>query len=334
IHESHSDWLVRDETGKIEEPGAWGTTWADLTKLDYSKKDLWQYMANIFLLWCSRGVDGFRCDAGYMIPVETWQYIISKVRLQYPDTLFLLEGLGGPVSVTCDILNTANFNWAYSELFQNYSRDEIKNYLSHAYTISSKYGHMIHYAETHDNNRLAATSKIYAKMRTSLSALLSVCGGFGFANGLEWYADKKIDVHESNSLNWGASDNQVQHIKRLNTILKTHPAFFNNTQLQFIQTGEENSIALFRNNKPSKKELLILANLDMDKKTLVTWKNNHFTNYDKPFYDLITENKILLNLNENNTSLELAPGEVFALSQDKDDLKILRDTSKLIRKIP
>ncbi|MCK5097121.1 MAG: transmembrane fusion protein, partial [Desulfobacteraceae bacterium] len=334
IHESHSDWLIRDETGKIEEPGAWGTIWADLTKLDYSKKDLWEYMANIFLLWCRRGVDGFRCDAGYMIPVETWKYIISKVRQQYPDTLFLLEGLGGPVNVTCDILNTANFNWAYSELFQNYTRDEIQNYLSHAYTISSKYGHMIHYAETHDNSRLAATSKTYAKMRTSLSALLSVCGGFGFANGVEWYADEKIDVHESNSLNWGAQDNQVQHIKRLNTILKTHPAFFNNTQLQFIQTGKENSIALFRNNKLAKKELLILVNLDMDKKTLVTWKNNHFTSYDKSFYDLITENKIFLNLDQNNSLLELAPGEVFALSQDKDDLKIIRNALKQIRKIP
>ena len=36
--------------------------------------------------------------------------------------VFLLEGLGGKISVTRDLLNTANLNWAYSELFQNYDR--------------------------------------------------------------------------------------------------------------------------------------------------------------------------------------------------------------------
>ncbi|MCK5542023.1 MAG: glycogen debranching enzyme N-terminal domain-containing protein [Desulfobacterales bacterium] len=332
IHESHPEWLVRDETGRIEEPGAWGTTWADLTKLDYSKKDLWQYMAGIFLLWCSRGVDGFRCDAGYMIPCNAWKYIISKVRHQYPDTLFLLEGLGGSVDVTSDILNRANFNWAYSELFQNYSRDQIENYLPHSYEISSKYGHMIHYAETHDNTRLAATSKIYAKMRTSLSALLSVSGGFGFANGVEWYADEKIDVHEFNSLNWGSNENQVAHIGKLNSILKSHPTFFNDTQLKLIQKDNGNCIALFRNNINAGKKLLVLINLDINNNTQVTWKNSYFKDPNLPFYDLISENKILTSTIKTDSFFELSPGEVLALSQDKNDLEDLKNQSAF--KIP
>lgn len=66
IHQSHPEWLVRAKDGEIETPGAWGVVWTDLTKLDYTHTDLWQYMADIFLLWRHRGVDGFRCDAGYM----------------------------------------------------------------------------------------------------------------------------------------------------------------------------------------------------------------------------------------------------------------------------
>ena len=95
LHETHPEWLVRDETGRIEMPGAWGVTWADLTRLDYRHRDLWRFMADVFLLWCRRGIDGFRCDAGYMIPIDAWRYIISRVREQFPDTIFLLEGLGG-----------------------------------------------------------------------------------------------------------------------------------------------------------------------------------------------------------------------------------------------
>jgi starch synthase (maltosyl-transferring) len=96
--------------------------WADLTRLDYSQKDLWRYMADVFLTWCRRGVDGFRCDAGYMIPEAAWQYMIAKVRDPVPRRNFPSGGLGGKISVTRALLNRSDFNWAYSELFQNYDR--------------------------------------------------------------------------------------------------------------------------------------------------------------------------------------------------------------------
>ncbi|MEA1968832.1 MAG: alpha-amylase family glycosyl hydrolase, partial [Thermodesulfobacteriota bacterium] len=262
IHESHPEWLVRGEDGKIEVPGAWGIEWEDLTKLDYSKKELWQYMADIFLLWCHRGVDGFRCDAGYMIPVPAWEYMVARVKEEYPDTLFFLEGLGGPMDTTCDILNRANFNWAYSELFQNYDSREIENYLTQSFELSKKYGHLINFAETHDNLRLASVSREYAMMRTSICALFSVCGGFGFANGVEWFATKKIDVHESPSLNWDSEINQVDHIKRLNLILKNHPCFADQTELKFIQKGDGNYGVLVRYHIPTKKTILVIANFD------------------------------------------------------------------------
>ena len=99
-----------------------------------------------------------------------------------------------------------------------------------------------HFAETHDNNRLAATSTVYARMRTSLCALLSFQGAFGFANGVEWFATEKINVHEAPSLNWGAHDNQVEHISRLTPLLKTHPCFFQNTRLEFISAHAGNII--------------------------------------------------------------------------------------------
>ena len=75
-------------TAKLSHRGAWGVVWGDLVELDYANEDLWQYMADVFLTWCSRGVDGFRLDAGYMIPEHVWQYIIAKVRQQYPTRCF------------------------------------------------------------------------------------------------------------------------------------------------------------------------------------------------------------------------------------------------------
>ena len=137
---------------------------------------------------------------------------MARVRAEFPETTFLLEGLGGKISVTRELLNTANLNWAYSELFQNYDRAQIEHYLPEANDISATHGITVHFAETHDNLRLAARSPVWARMRTALCALASHQGAFGFANGVEWLATEKINVHEDPSLNWGAAPNQVADI--------------------------------------------------------------------------------------------------------------------------
>lgn len=323
IHETNPEWLVRGSDGKIEAPGAWGTIWADLTKLDYSNVDLWKYMADVFLLWCHRGVDGFRCDAGYMIPVEAWEYIVAKVRTEYPDTLFFLEGLGGPIDTTRTILSRANFNWAYSELFQNYTREEISCYLPLVCEISETSGNLVHFAETHDNNRLASVSRQYAKMRTALCAMFSVCGGFGFANGVEWFATQKIDVHESSSLNWGEKINQVDHIAKLNLILKNHPAFFSHTKLSLIQKNHSECLVLLRHHPPTGKRVLVMANLDCSHSQEATWHRSDTGIEESVMLDLITGTTVKTQAEEDLCIFKLAPGEVLALTPDPEDIRQL-----------
>ena len=320
LHEAHPQWLARDTEGNIEVPGAWGVLWEDLTKLDYRHKDLWQYVADVFLTWCRRGVDGFRCDAGYMIPVAAWKYIIARVREQFPATVFFLEGLGGKIAVTRDLLNTANFNWAYSELFQNYDRIQIEKYLQETREISQGDGSLIHFAETHDNQRLAAKSTLYAKMRTALCALLSCRGGFGFANGVEWYATQKIVVHEAPDLNWGASENQVEQIRKLNYLLREHPVFHDLTEMRQIPSGEGNCIVLMRHHLPTGAKLLVLVNLDDENQTLGIWETVQGLEGQNMF-DILTESSVAIQESRGNQSCMLAPGQVLCLIHDGDGFK-------------
>lgn len=323
LHETHPEWLVRDPEGQIEVPGAWGVRWEDLTRLDYTKKELWFHIANVFLKWCRRGVDGFRCDAGYMIPEAAWKYIIAVVREQYPETVFFLEGLGGNIPVTGRLLNKAGFNWAYSELFQNFDRSQIEHYLPGAMKSSDQEGLMVHFAETHDNNRLAADSALYAGMRTALCALASHSGAFGFANGVEWYATEKINVHDSPSLNWGAIPNQVKHICRLNSILKNHPAFFDKTILKMIQKGDGNFIVLLRHHVPTGKKLLVLVNLDCKNRTKVSWNYMETGMSESVFFDLITDKEISALVSGMQHYFFLDPGQVLCLSPNMNDIKLI-----------
>ncbi|RJP83451.1 MAG: glycogen debranching protein [Desulfobacteraceae bacterium] len=322
LHNSHPEWLVRDRDGRIEMPGAWGVTWADLTRLDYSKKGLWTYMAGIFLIWCERGVDGFRCDAGYMVPVVAWKYIISLVREQYPDTIFFLEGLGGKISVTRELLNNAGFDWAYSELFQNYDRHQIESYLPDALQMSRENGITIHLSETHDNERLAKKSKSYSRMRNALCALFSVNGGYGFAGGVEWCATEKIIVHDATSLNWGAADNLVADIRRLTRLLEVHPAFHDQVHLEMVHQDGERQVALLRYHPASGKKLLVLVNLDEYQAGEVFWDKHLFPTHSGTPVDLLTGAPVSCYESHGRTACRLSALQVMCLSADHEDLSI------------
>ena len=305
----HPDWFRRNPDGRFISPGAWGVKWADLVELDYSNPELRAYMADVFLFWCRQGVDGFRCDAGYMIPLKTWEYIVARVRDEYPFTVFMLEGLGGKLETTDALLKEANLDWAYSEIFQTYDRGAFEWYLPTAIARSEKYGTLVHFAETHDNDRLAKNGEEYARLRVQLAALLSWQGAWGIANGVEWYCREKIDVHGKNDLNWGAKKNMVSLISKLNFILETNPLFSGESHQEVITRGEGNTLAVLRTSAAEPKmKCLVLANLDCKYPTTIDWDRTKFDAAEA--FDLVTERKVA------TTALVcLKPGEVLCLAK-------------------
>ena len=312
----HPDWFHREEDGRFHSPGAWGVKWADLVELDYSNPELRSYMADVFLFWCRNGVDGFRCDAGYMIPLKTWEYIVSRVREEYPDTIFMLEGLGGDLKLTDDLLKVANLDWAYSELFQTYDRGAFEWYLPDAIRRSETFGTLVHFAETHDNDRLAKKGETYARLRVQLAALLSWQGAWGISNGVEWFCREKIDVHGKNDLSWGAESNMVDLIAKLNHILASDPSFAGECRLSLVTRGEGNTLAVVRTEgsdrddaspAASPRKVLVLANLDCSAPAMVDWDRAAFP-YGEAF-DLVRERKVM-----TSGPVPLKPGEVLCLA--------------------
>lgn len=315
LQEHHPEWFRRGEDRTFKSPGAWGVTWEDLSELDYAHVGLWRYMADVFLFWCRHGVDGFRCDAGYMIPHSVWEYIVAKVRLEYPDTIFLLEGLGGKLAVVEHLLAHSGLDWAYSELFQNYDRGQIGWYLPDCLRASISKGTLVHFAETHDNNRLAARSHLHARLRTDLSAMCSDRGAFGVTNGVEWYATEKVDVHGASSLNWGHSENQVAALARVNDLLMTHPAFYAGADIRVVASQSEHCFALGRWPADDNRGLLVLANLCEEHADWITWSGSHVPDLGTQPVDLLSGQSIDLDIDGDSRSCELAAGQVLCLSR-------------------
>lgn len=270
LQENHPEWFLRLADGTFASPGAWGTTWEDLVELKHDNVALWDDLAEMLLVWCRRGVDGFRCDAGYKVPTAAWQYIIAKVQEEFPDTIFFLEGLGGAWEATEALLTEGGMQWAYSELFQNYSPRQVSGYLDHSLKQSARVGVLVHYSETHDNDRLAARDRAWSLLRNQLCALASVNGGFGFTCGVEWLATEKIKVHGSTGMNWDNKDNLVPELAKLNRLLVEHPCFFDGAKLTRLSATDSAVYALRRESQEGKDVILILVNTDVERaQTLV-----------------------------------------------------------------
>ena len=265
LQENRPEWFLREGDGRFVSPGAWGVTWEDLIELRHVNVELWDQLAEMLLIWCRRGVDGFRCDAGYKVPVAAWQYIVARVQQEYPDTLFLLEGLGGAWEATEALLTEGGMQWAYSELFQNYSGGQVAGYLDHSLKQSRRVGVLVHYSETHDNDRLAAKSPAWSLMRNRLCGLASVSGGFGFTCGVEWLATEKIQVHGCSSLAWDNPKNLVPELGQLNRLLATHPCFFDGADLTRLSREGSSVYALRRLSQEGKDRSLVLINTDVER---------------------------------------------------------------------
>ena len=337
LQEIHPEWYVRDEAGDFVSPGAWGNTWADLAELDHRSVALWAELAEIFLVWCRRGVDGFRCDAGYKVPLPAWRYITARVLEEFPDAVFLLEGLGGSWEATESLLSDGAMQWAYSELFQNYSGIEISSYLEYALRQSARLGLYVHYSETHDNSRLAARGRAWSLLRNRLCALTSVSGGFGFTCGVEWLAAEKINVHSSRALAWGSEPNIVPELAKLNALLGSHPCFFDGAKLTRVTVPDSPVFALRRESADGQHRVLVIVNNDTERAQIARLDPKLFLSDDADapafqlamLHDLLGQELPSMHRNENGRIEALIPPSAALCLAIKEEFVVTNTTAAL-----
>jgi predicted glycogen debranching enzyme len=314
LFENHPAWFLHDADGKFVSPGAWGVTWGDLVELNPQFVELWDVLAEAFLTWCRRGVDGFRCDAGYKVPLPVWQYIQGRVRQEFPEALFLLEGLGGPMEATEALLTEGGMQWAYSELFQNYSGGDVARLLDYSLRQSQRLGLYVHYSETHDNPRLAASGRVWSLLRNRLCALASMCGGFGFTCGVEWLAAEKFNVHSSRGLAWGAGENIVPELGRLNRLLDSHPCFFDGAKVTRLSGQDSPVCVLRRTSAEGLDSVLVLVNTDVKESHAVPLNFADYEAMNRPEIDLLGQKPPQRELTRREITFKLEAGAAFCLS--------------------
>lgn len=67
--------------------------WYDTIKLNYcdTHTETWEKMYDIVNFWAGQGVDGFRCDMVELVPPAFFKWLISRIKKDQPDLLFVAE---------------------------------------------------------------------------------------------------------------------------------------------------------------------------------------------------------------------------------------------------
>lgn len=81
---SKNDWY---ETVKLN----YGHDYGDWSDHFHPVPDTWLKMLAILRFWASKGVDGFRCDMCFMVPLPFWHWAIPQVKKNYPNVMFIGE---------------------------------------------------------------------------------------------------------------------------------------------------------------------------------------------------------------------------------------------------
>lgn len=151
--------------------------WYETVKLNYGRDlwdgsthfnpipDTWFKMLNILRYWASKGVDAFRCDMAFMVPLEFWQWAIPNVKDRYPEIKFIAEIYD--VGLYRDFIFHGGFDYLYDKVnlydtlrgiqCHNFSAATITNCWQ---TVEGIQPHMLNFLENHDEQRFG--SRFYA----------------------------------------------------------------------------------------------------------------------------------------------------------------------------
>ena len=129
----------------------------------------------------------------------------------------------------------------------------------------------------------------------------------------------KKSTYDAKSLNGGSENNQVAWLRRINRLLKTHPAFSDHTDIRMIQGGDANALVFLRHHRPSGKKLLVLVNLDHENPATIAWHPGDAGLHETVYTDLLSDQIINVDPQDKNVyALTLPPGQVYCLTAETE----------------
>lgn len=150
-----NDWY---ETVKLN----YGVDYGDWSRHFDPVPSTWLKMLHILRFWASKGVDGFRCDMAFMVPVEFWDWAIPQVKRDYPSLIFIAEIY--EVNLYREFLERGHFDYLYDKvnLYDTLRGIQTANISAATLTdcwqrVDGLGPRLLNFLENHDEQRFASS---------------------------------------------------------------------------------------------------------------------------------------------------------------------------------
>src|SRR5438874_694379 len=269
----HPEWFYERPDGTIKFAENPPKKYEDIYPLNFrcaNWAELWAEMKSIILFWVERGVRIFRVDNPHTKPLPFWEYLISGVRDEFPDTIFLSEAFTRPKMMK--VLAKAGFNQSYTYFtWRTYKQELIEYFSELTQTEMREYFRVNLWPNTPDilppilQNGGHPAFMIRAVLAATLSSVYGIYSGFELCEnaalpGREEYLDS--EKYQFKHRDWDAPGNIKDFIARLNTIRNQNRALQFYDNLRFYN-AENGAILFYGKTTPARENLIfVVVNLD------------------------------------------------------------------------
>ena len=280
----HPEWFKHRPDGSIKYAENPPKKYQDIYPLDFESPawpSLWEALRDVFLFWVSHGVRIFRVDNPHTKAFRFWEWCITEIKRDHPDTIFLAEAFTRPKVMR--YLAKSGFTQSYTYYTWRNTAHELREYLTELTTSELReYMRPNFFANTPDilHEYLQHGGRPAFEVRLVLAATLAatygiysgyeLCENAPVRPGSEEYLDS--EKYQIKVRDWSQPGNLTALISRLNRIRRDHPALQWNDGLTF-HLSDNPALLWFSKTAPAARgdaradgdRVFVVANTDPDR---------------------------------------------------------------------
>jgi starch synthase (maltosyl-transferring) len=271
----HPEWFLRRPDGTVQYAENPPKKYQDIYPLNFASENwrgLWEELKGVVVYWAEQGVRLFRVDNPHTKPFDFWDWLISEVKKDFPDTIFLSEAFTRPKVM----YRLAKLGFAQSYTYftwRNYKHD-ITEYLTELTKTEIKdFFRPNFWPNTPDilHEYLQKGGRPAFIARLVLAATL--CSNYGIYGpafelmentprepGSEEYLNS--EKYEIKHWDIGRADSLKDLIGRVNRIRRENPSLQRNRNLWFNSTSNDQIICYSKHTDDLANIIFTVVNLD------------------------------------------------------------------------
>jgi glycosidase len=261
---AHPEFYRKDASGRINPPNP---DWTDVAELNYGNPELRQYMIEMMKYWVRDfGVDGFRCDLAYTVPVDFWEAARAELEKLNPQIIIIADAGARPalLSKAFDMDYSGNLYTTLNQVIGSVSPATlVQDSWEHTQQQFPKGTLHLRYTDHHNETRAVARYGLDGALAAQ-ALILTLDGVPLFYNGMEaGDATESADpaLFEKMPVFWHSGGRPpLRDIYRdLIKLRQQHAALVNDDVVWLPNTAPEEVITFLR--RDANEEFLVLINL-------------------------------------------------------------------------